>query len=54
MLAYSTIVTLYLAYLGVAGGFMRALLWPAVVLHAVLSLLLGRGWLAPADHRERK
>jgi hypothetical protein len=46
MLIYSALVTLYLAYLGFAGGFAGIFLWPAVALHAVLSLLLGRAWLA--------
>jgi hypothetical protein len=44
MLAYSAAVTLYLAYLGFAGGLNGILLWPAVVLHAVLSVLLARAW----------
>jgi hypothetical protein len=46
MLAYSTVVTLYLAYLGFAGGSTGVLLWPAVALHVALSVLLGRAWLA--------
>ena len=46
MLTYSTLVTLYLAYLGFAGGLTGVLLWPAVALHVVLSILLGRAWLA--------
>ena len=46
MLIYSAAVTLYLAYLGFAGGLAGVFLWPAVALHAVLSLLLGRAWLA--------
>ena len=46
MLTYSTVVTLYLAYLGFAGGLTGILLWPAVALHLVLSILLGRAWLA--------
>jgi len=46
MLIYSALVTLYLAYLGTAGGLAGVLLWPAVALHAVLSVLLGRAWLA--------
>jgi hypothetical protein len=45
MLAYSAAVTLYLAYLGVSGSSTGTLLWPAVVLHAVLTVLLAR---APA------
>jgi hypothetical protein len=44
MLTYSALVTLYLAYLGLAGGFAGVLLWPAVALHFVLSILLGLGW----------
>jgi hypothetical protein len=42
MLTYSAAVTLYLAYLGLAGGFGGVLLWPAVVLHLVLATLLAR------------
>jgi hypothetical protein len=40
MLAYSAAVTLYLAYVGFAEGLSGALLWPAVVLHAILTALL--------------
>ena len=46
MLTYSALVTLYLAYLGLAGGLTGIFLWPAVALHAILSILLGRLWLA--------
>ena len=42
MLIYSAAVTLYLAYLGFAGGATGMLLWPAVVLHAILTALLTR------------
>ena len=42
MLIYSGAVTVYLAYLGLAGGLNGVLLWPAVALHAVLTVLLGR------------
>jgi hypothetical protein len=38
MLAYSAAVTLYLAYLGFAGGFSGILLWPAVVLHMAMTI----------------
>ena len=31
-----------LAYLGFAGGFAGILVWPAVILHAILSALLAR------------
>ena len=42
MLAYSAAVTLYLAYVGFAGGMTGILLWPAVVLHVILTALLTR------------
>jgi hypothetical protein len=42
MLTYSAAVTLYLAYLGLAGGMKDILLWPAVVLHVILTALLIR------------
>ena len=42
MLAYSAAVTLYLAYVGFAGGVAGVLLWPAVVVHAILTALLTR------------
>ena len=45
MLTYSAAVTLYLAYLGFVAGLTGTFLWPAVALHAVLSILLGRAWL---------
>src|SRR5947208_14905599 len=44
MLTYGAVVTLYLAYLGVNGEWVGPLLWPAFVLHAVLTLLLPRAW----------
>jgi hypothetical protein len=46
LLTYNLLATLYLAYLGIAGQFVGSLLWPAVVLHAVLTLLLARAWRA--------
>jgi hypothetical protein len=42
MLIYSAVVTLYLAYVGFAVGLAGILLWPAVVLHAILTALLIR------------
>ena len=44
MLTYGSAVTVYLAYLGFSGGSTGILLWPAVVLHAVLTLLLAGAW----------
>ncbi len=40
MLIYSVLITLYLAYLGFAGGMTGILLWPVVILHLILSVLL--------------
>jgi hypothetical protein len=42
MLTYSAGVTLYLAYVGFAGALTGILLWPAVVLHVILTALLTR------------
>ena len=47
MLTYSALATLYLAYLGVIGDWVGPLLWPAVVLHAILTVLLARTWFQP-------
>jgi hypothetical protein len=44
MLTYSALATLYLAYVGLGGEFVGRLLWPAVVLHAILTALLARVW----------
>lgn len=50
MLSYTTLATAYLLYLGIRGEWVGPLLWPAVVVHAVLTLLLARLQLAP-PHR---
>ena len=42
MLTYGAAVALYLAYLGFAGGLNGILLWPAVALHVILTVLLAR------------
>ena len=42
MLIYSTAITLYLAYIGFAGGSGGILLWPAVIVHVILTALLAR------------
>jgi hypothetical protein len=44
MLTYSTLATLYFLYLGIRGEWVGPLLWPALVLHAVLALLLAAAW----------
>ena len=40
MLTYSAAVTLYLAYASFVDGLSGTLLWPAVVLHVILTALL--------------
>jgi hypothetical protein len=45
MLTYSTLATVYLAYLALGGEWLGPLLWPAVGLHAIITILLGRAWL---------
>lgn len=40
LLIYNLLITLYLAYVGIAGELVGTLLWPAVALHAVLSAIL--------------
>jgi hypothetical protein len=45
MLVYSALAMAYLAYVGIGGEWVGPLLWPAVVVHAVLTLLLARAWL---------
>jgi len=42
MLTYGAAVTLYLAYLGSSGASSGVLLWPAVAVHAILTMLLVR------------
>src|SRR5947209_2897731 len=44
LLTYNPLVTLYLLYLGIGGEWVGSLLWPAVALHALLTLLLAGAW----------
>ena len=44
MLTYSTLATVYLAWLAIGGQWAGPFLWPAVGLHAVLTILLARAW----------
>jgi hypothetical protein len=50
MLTYGALVTAYLLYLAFRGEWVGPLLWPAVVLHAVLTLLLARIWFKPHEN----
>jgi hypothetical protein len=44
MLTYNPLVTIYLIRLGVGKNLVGILLWPAVAIHAVLTLLLATAW----------
>ena len=54
MLTYSAAATLYLAYTGFAGGFAGILLWPVVVLHGILTVLLARAMFARGKTEDSK
>ena len=51
MLIYTAVVAVYLAYVSIAGGLTGILLWPAVVVHVILTALLA--WASMRD-RETK
>ena len=42
MLTYSALASLYLLYLAIRGEWVGLLLWPVVVIHALLTALLAR------------
>jgi hypothetical protein len=42
MLTYNPLAALYLGTLGARGAWFGSMLWPAVAIHAVLTLLLFR------------
>jgi hypothetical protein len=48
MLTYDFLVTLYLALVGLGTEYVGILLWPAVAVHAVLTILIGRSWARQA------
>jgi hypothetical protein len=51
MLTYSLLATSGLLYLALNGKWNGRLLWPAVLLHAVLTLLLARASCKPQEDR---
>ena len=53
MLTYSLLATGYLAWLGIRGEWVGSLLWPAAVLHAVITVFLGRDWLMTTETSAR-
>ena len=54
MSGYSGLVRLYLAYLGVVGGLSGVMLWPAVALHLVLTVLLTRAEASDGEAKMKK
>jgi hypothetical protein len=44
LLLFSLLTALYLAYVGFSGGSSGQLLWPAVALHAVLTVVITLAW----------
>jgi len=44
MLSYNALMTAYLAWVAIQGEWVGALLWPVVVLHLLLTILLTRAW----------
>jgi|SRR5215467_1666537 len=54
MLIYSALATLYLGYIAIRGERVGILLWPAVVLHAVLTLLFVRAWFTDLHGQDCK
>jgi hypothetical protein len=50
MLIYNAAVALYLAYVGFSGESSGVLLWPVVILHAVMTVLLIWGMTRKTTH----
>jgi hypothetical protein len=53
MLAYNTLIALFLVYLYKIGHLGGVLLWPGVVLHALVAVLLIWAWRAARQDRIR-
>jgi len=49
MLIYNAAVALYLAYVGISGESSGVLLWPVVVLHGIMTVLLIRAMTSLSD-----
>jgi hypothetical protein len=45
MLTYNALIAAFLLYLEISNERTGKLLWPAVAIHGVLTLLLGRAWI---------
>jgi hypothetical protein len=51
MLTYNPLITIYLIGLGVGAELVGILLWPAVAIHAALTLLLANAWFRERQSR---
>ncbi|MDA9468271.1 hypothetical protein [Bradyrhizobium sp. CCBAU 53415] len=49
LLIYNVLAAVYLVYVGIGNQLTGVLLWPAVALHGMLAVLLGRAWLATGE-----
>ena len=49
MLTYNVLVAGYLAWVAVQGEWVGRLLWPVVILHVVMTILLGVVWFKRPD-----
>ena len=54
MLTYNLLVTCYLMWLGISGQFAGALLWPAVTIHGLLTILFVREWFKTEQTQHMK
>jgi|SRR6185369_8846526 len=51
MLVYNSLITSYLIFLGIGSESVGILLWPVVIVHGVLTLLLIGAWFKP-EHKQ--
>jgi hypothetical protein len=54
MLTYNLLVMCYLTFLGIGGQFVGVLLWPAVAIHGLLTLLPVHEWFKTQQTRNTK
>jgi hypothetical protein len=51
MLTYNALATVYFLYLAICGEWVGVLVWPVIVLHGVLTLLLCRAWSMASERK---
>ena len=52
MVMYNLLTSIYLSYIGIRGQWVGVLLWPAVTIHGLLTLLLVRSWFKKKQTQE--